>query len=68
MRTMPRTRRYLAAHWLLLMTPLFRYSFSRDAYVLRIVGNRIGPVLRADRRVMRRRILNGPERRRAHTA
>jgi hypothetical protein len=30
-------------------TPFFRYSPSRDAYVLRVVGNRIGPVLRARR-------------------
>jgi hypothetical protein len=30
---------------LILLKPLFRHSYSRDAYVLRVVGNRIGPVL-----------------------
>jgi hypothetical protein len=38
---------------LTLLWPLFRYSMSRDAYVLRLVGNRAGPVLvrrRADAR------------------
>jgi len=30
------------ASWL---WPLFRFSPRRDAYVLRIVGNRVGPVL-----------------------
>lgn len=29
-----------------LLWPLFRYSATRDAYVLRGVGNRRGPVLR----------------------
>jgi hypothetical protein len=28
-----------------LLTPVFRYSIGRDAYVLRGVGNRRGPVL-----------------------
>jgi hypothetical protein len=27
------------------LKPLFRHSYSRDAYVLRVVGNRLGPVL-----------------------
>jgi hypothetical protein len=26
------------------MRPVLRYSVSRDAYVLRVVGNRTGPV------------------------
>ena len=30
---------------LAVLRPLFRYSAGRDAYVLRIVGNRFGPVL-----------------------
>jgi hypothetical protein len=30
--------------------PLFRYSYSRDAYVLRLVGRRLGPVIRRNRR------------------
>jgi hypothetical protein len=28
-----------------LASPLFRHSYGRDAYVLRGVGNRLGPVL-----------------------
>ena len=28
-----------------LLWPLFRYSQSRDAYILRLVGNRVGPVI-----------------------
>lgn len=32
------------------MRPLLRYDYSRSAYVLRIVGERYGPVLREDRR------------------
>ncbi len=27
------------------LRPLFRYSYSRDAYILRLVGARTGPVL-----------------------
>jgi hypothetical protein len=50
MRTARRPRRYVARHWLLLARPLFRYSAVRDAYVLRVVGRRAGPVLRLDRR------------------
>lgn len=34
----------------MLMKPALRYSVSRDAYVLRGVGHRYGPVLRTDRR------------------
>jgi hypothetical protein len=33
---------------LALLFPIFRYSHGREAYVLRIVGNRIGPVLRRE--------------------
>jgi hypothetical protein len=36
-----------------LASPLFRYSAGRDAYILRIAGNRFGPVLKPDRRVHR---------------
>jgi hypothetical protein len=36
-----------------LSSPLFTYNFSRDAYVLRAVGKRVGPVLREDRRTHR---------------
>ena len=61
-----RPRRYVARHWLLLARPLFRYSAVRDAYVLRVVGRRIGPVLRENRR--RAQSFDGVERRRASVA
>jgi hypothetical protein len=67
MRTNQRPRRYVSSHWLTLLTPIFRYSFSRDAYVLRGLGNRVGPVLRVDRRLVLRQV-DGAERRRAHAA
>jgi hypothetical protein len=38
-----------------LLAPLFRHSRGRDAYVLRGVGNRIGPVLKRERRTASRR-------------
>jgi hypothetical protein len=50
MRTVKRPRHYLARHWLMLMRPFIRYSKTRDAYVLRIVGSNMGPVVRVDRR------------------
>lgn len=41
----PRRRRHVP-HWALIaLKPFFRHSYSRDAYVLRLVGNRFGPVL-----------------------
>ena len=63
MRTVHRPRRYVASRWLVLLTPVLRYSVTRDAYLLRVVGSRMGPVLRVDRRVQRRSRLEGPERR-----
>ena len=42
----PRLRREVSKPTLTLLRPFFRYSLSRDAYVLRGAGNRIGPVLR----------------------
>jgi hypothetical protein len=65
-RTVPRTRRYVPPSLLTLLTPLFRYSYPRDAFVLRGVGRRMGPVLRPDRRG-RRRSFDGADRRRART-
>ncbi len=53
LRTVKRPRRYLAKHWLFLLQPLFGYDFSRSAYVLRGVGNHLGPVLRVERRMHR---------------
>lgn len=46
MRTTHRPRREVSAATLTLLRPVLRYSSSRDAYVLRGVGNRMGPVLR----------------------
>jgi hypothetical protein len=43
---------------------LLRYSATRDAYVLRIIGRRFGLVLRVDRRAARMPF-DGPDRRRA---
>ncbi len=57
-----RPRRYVAWHWLSILRPAFRYSTTRDAYVLRLVGNSRGPVLRVDRR-RRRAPFDGVERR-----
>lgn len=45
-RRVPRRRRYISPSALSLLRPLLRYSGSRDAYVLRAIGNRHGPVLR----------------------
>jgi hypothetical protein len=50
MRRVMRPRRYVARHWLVLGRPLLRYSEPREAYVLRLVGRKWGPVLRQDRR------------------
>lgn len=61
MRTVRRPRRYIAGHWLVLLRPVFRHSSSRDAYILRLIGSRRGPVLRADRRS--RKAFEGVERR-----
>ncbi len=50
MRTVRRPRKYIAAPWLTLLRPFLRYSRSRDAYILRVIGGTRGPVLRHDRR------------------
>jgi hypothetical protein len=50
-----------------MLSLVFRYSYSRDAYILRVVGGRVGPVLRAERRVRRQRPIEG-DRRRPSTA
>jgi hypothetical protein len=44
----PRPRRYVSPALLKALRPTFRHSQSRDAYVLRLIGNRFGPVLRPD--------------------
>jgi hypothetical protein len=63
----PRTRHYVPRIALALGWPVLRYSKTRDAYVLRLVGNSRGPVLRRDRRHARREHL-GAERRRQLSA
>jgi len=49
------------------MRPLLRYSPGRNAYVLRLAGNRAGPVLRPERRgrgrMYREGLYLGPDRR-----
>jgi hypothetical protein len=50
MRTIRRPRRYIAGHWLALLSPVLRHSRSRDAYILKVIGSDHGPVLRLDRR------------------
>jgi hypothetical protein len=41
----PRPRRRVGRVTLVVVSPLFRYSYRRDAYVLRGIGRRHGPVL-----------------------
>jgi hypothetical protein len=69
-RTVKRPRRYISRHLLLLLRPAFRYSAMRDAYVLRGVGRRVGPVLRPNRRATRpaRHGFEGMDRRRTRVA
>jgi hypothetical protein len=59
LRSARRPRRFVPKHWLLLLKPVFVYSHTRDAYVLRGVGDRLGPVLRHDRRVRREQPVDG---------
>ena len=68
MRSVKRPRRYLAPHWIALGRPVLRYSEYRDAYVLRLVGRKWGPVLRVDRRREAAPLAGGAERRGARTA
>jgi hypothetical protein len=63
MRPANRSRRYLARHWLLIIRPLLRFSVTRDAYVLRVIGRSRGPVLRPNRRTRRQRAFQGADRR-----
>ena len=68
LRSVERPRRYVASHWLVVLRPLLRHSFTRDAFVLRGVGGSVGPVLRPDRRGRRQRQFDGVDRRRASAA
>jgi hypothetical protein len=62
MHTVQRPRRYVSPVTLTAMRPVLRYSSTRDAFVLRMVGSHRGPVLRRERRIVRARY-DGPERR-----
>jgi hypothetical protein len=62
----PRHRRYIGRRTLVVLRPIYRYSYPRDAYVLRAVGRRFGPVLAVDRRFTRDDPPGGLERRGAH--
>jgi hypothetical protein len=48
---------------MVVLRPAFRYSRTRDAYVLRAIGNTRGPVLRIDRRAGSGRSFDGADRR-----
>ncbi len=68
MRTEVRPRKYVPRLWLLMLRPLLRFSLTRDAYVLRGIGNSTGPVLRSERRRRRRHEFEGVDRRRPRVA
>lgn len=68
MRTQQRPRRYVSRPWLMALKPMLRYSATRDAFVMRAIGNSAGPVLRADRRKTHRSQYGGAERRNVSTA
>ncbi len=63
MRSQQRPRRYVPGPWLFLLKPVLRYSATRDAFVLRAIGNSSGPVLRVNRRTARQTAYSGAERR-----
>jgi len=68
-RSAARPRRYISRYRLLMLRPLLRYSVTREAFVLRVAGNSVGPVLRPDRRRrVRRQRFEGIERRRVRSA
>jgi hypothetical protein len=48
-----RPRRYVSPRVLTVLRPAFRYSRSRDAYILRGIGKQTGPVLREEPRFSR---------------
>lgn len=41
----PRERKQVSTAALTAFKPFLRYSTTRDAYVLRVIGNKTGPVL-----------------------
>lgn len=62
MREQPRPRRRVSPATLRLLTPLFRFSAARDAFVLRVGGGQIGPVL-VDRTIAPLPAEDGPAKR-----
>lgn len=54
-RDVPRTRHPVPRPVILLLAPIYRFSHTRSAYVLRLVGERFGPVLTAPAPRERRR-------------
>jgi hypothetical protein len=44
MRTTPRRRHHINPVAFALLRPVLRFSYTREAYVLRVVGNHRGPV------------------------
>jgi hypothetical protein len=44
MRTTPRPRHHINPVVFALLRPALRFSYTREAYVLRVVGNHRGPV------------------------
>jgi hypothetical protein len=67
-RSTARPRRYIPPLLLFPLRPLLRYSLTREAYVLRLVGGSLGPVLRPVRRDRPEPAVEGVERRRARVA
>jgi hypothetical protein len=61
-RVAARRRRYVSPATITLCGPLLEHDLWRDAYLLRRVGLRFGPVLRPDRR-RAEAVYDGPERR-----
>jgi hypothetical protein len=57
----------VARQWIFILRFAFRYSPTRDAYVLRVLGRSLGPVLRIDRRGRHGQAFEGIDRRRAQT-
>jgi hypothetical protein len=67
-RSTARPRRYIPRALLFLLRPLLRYSSTREAYVLRLLGGSLGPVLRPARRDRPEPAVEGVERRSARIA
>ena len=68
MRKVARPRRYVSRSLFTVMRPLFRHSVGRDAFVLRVVGNSFGPVVRVDRRGRSGEFTGADRRRHTQTA